>query len=80
MALRLGALREALLDAGASPEKPNRAAEEVADYEKRLAAIEGKLTMLVWAVGINIAATVASFGMLVTISSRLGEIAQLLRH
>ena len=65
---------------GASPEKPSRVAEELADYEKRLAAITGKLTMLVWAVGINIAAAVASFGMLVTISSRLGEIAQLLHQ
>jgi hypothetical protein len=32
MALQLGALREALIDAGASPEKANKAAEEVASH------------------------------------------------
>jgi hypothetical protein len=40
MALQLGALREALLDAGASPDKANKAAEELASYETRLAGIE----------------------------------------
>ena len=43
MALQLGALREALIEAGASPEKANNAAEEVASYENRLAGIETKL-------------------------------------
>jgi hypothetical protein len=31
--LQLGALRDALIDAGASPEKADRAAEELAGYE-----------------------------------------------
>lgn len=87
MALQLGALRAALLDAGASADKADKAAEELADYEKRLAGIEGKLTMLIWAVGANVAATIAVVGMIVTMNGRLGEIsgqltqiAQLLHH
>jgi hypothetical protein len=59
MALQLGALREALLDAGASPEKANKAAEELAAYETRLAGIETKLAVLVWMVGFNLAMTLA---------------------
>jgi hypothetical protein len=59
MALQLGALREALLDAGASPEKANKAAEELASYETRLAGIETKLAVLVWMVGFNLAMTLA---------------------
>ena len=57
MALQLGALREALLDAGASQEKANKAAEELASYETRLAGIETKLAVLVWMVGFNLAMT-----------------------
>ena len=34
MAMQLGALRDALIDAGASPEKAEKAAEELAGYEK----------------------------------------------
>ena len=59
MALQLGALREALLDAGASPEKADKAAEELASYENRLAGIETKLAVLVWMVGFNLAMTLA---------------------
>ena len=59
MALQLGALREALLDAGASLDKANKAAEELASYETRLAGIETKLAVLVWMVGFNLAMTLA---------------------
>ena len=52
---------EALIEAGASPEKANKAAEELAGYENRLAAIETRLTLLTWMVGtlvpLNIALT-----------------------
>jgi hypothetical protein len=58
MALQLGALREALIEAGASPEKAAKAAEEVASYENRLAGIEtklvgldGRVNLLTWMVG-----------------------------
>ncbi len=46
MALELGALRDALLDAGASPDKAAKAAEEVATYENRLAGIENRLVSM----------------------------------
>lgn len=66
MALQLGALREALIDAGASPEKANKAAEELAGYEdrfdgldRRLTELEGKVNLLTWMVGFNIAMTLA---------------------
>ena len=59
MALQLGALREALIDAGASPDKADRASEELAGYENRLAGIETRLAVLVWMVGFNLAVTVA---------------------
>lgn len=51
MALQLGALRNALLEAGASPDKADKAAEEIAGYENRLAGIETRLTLLTWMVG-----------------------------
>ena len=41
MALQLGALREALIDAGASPEKAGKAAEEVAASRRDAAKGEG---------------------------------------
>ena len=45
MALQLGALRDALLDAGATPATADRAAEEAAGYENRLAAIEFRVNL-----------------------------------
>jgi hypothetical protein len=59
MALQLGALREALVEAGASPEKAAKAAEEVASYENRLAGIESRLSVLTWMVTFNLAVTIA---------------------
>ena len=80
MALQLGALRDALIDAGASDDKANKASEELAGYETRVGRMEGKLTLLLWAVGMNVAATLAVFGVLVPISRQLSEIsAQLAR-
>jgi hypothetical protein len=74
MALQLGALRDALIEAGASEEAANKAAEEAAGFETRLSSIEGKLTLLIWAVGVNVAATIAVFGAIVALS---GQIARL---
>jgi len=66
MALQLGALREALVDAGASPEKAAKAAEELAGYENRfdgvdtrLGALEGEVKLLKWMIGFNLAMTLA---------------------
>lgn len=57
MALQLGALRDALIEAGASQDKASRAAEELASYENRLASMENKLSVLIWMVGTNLAVT-----------------------
>jgi hypothetical protein len=57
MALQLGALRDALLDAGASPDKADKASEELAAYENRLSGIEGRLSVLTWMVGFNLVMT-----------------------
>jgi hypothetical protein len=69
--LQLGALREALIEAGASPEKAAKAAEEVGTYENRLAGIEAKLALLdgrvnlvQWMLGFNLAMTLAVAGRL----------------
>jgi len=55
MAIRLGALHDALLEAGASPEKAQRAAEELAQYEK----LEARVTLLTWMVGFDVTLSVA---------------------
>jgi hypothetical protein len=39
MALQLGSLRDALIEAGASEEKAAKAAEELAGYEREFVAI-----------------------------------------
>ncbi len=57
MALQLGALRDALVEAGASESKARAAAEEVASYETRLSSIDGRLSVLTWMVGTNIVLT-----------------------
>lgn len=51
MALQLGALRDVLIDAGASDENARKAAEQVAGYDSRLAAIDTRLAVLVVMVG-----------------------------
>lgn len=74
MALQLGALRDALIDAGASSDKAAKAAEELATYETRLRHMERKLRFLLWAVGANVAATIVVFSILVAISRQFSEI------
>jgi hypothetical protein len=87
VALQLGALRDALIDAGATPDKAERVAEELATYENRFAGLDSRLVsidgrldrmdgrldgmdgrlaglashigVLTWAVGINVAVTLA---------------------
>ena len=46
MALQLGALRDALKEAGASDELARKASEEVAGYEHRFSGIEQKIEAL----------------------------------
>jgi hypothetical protein len=57
MALQLGALRDALIDAGAKPEKADKAAEELAGYENRLAPMDARLSVLTWMAGTNLVLT-----------------------
>jgi hypothetical protein len=71
MALMLSKTYDALLAAGAPEDKAREAAEELAGYESllasidnRLSRVEGKLTVIIWAVGINAAATIAILGVL----------------
>lgn len=63
MALQRGATRAAFLAAQIPAEIADKAA-EVAAYETRFATVEGKLALLTWMVGTNIALTLAIVGKL----------------
>jgi len=62
MALQLGALRDALAEAGASADLARKAAEEVARYETRFGKIEADMSVLKWMSGANIALTLLVLG------------------
>lgn len=78
MALQLGAMRDALRQAGASDELARAAAEEVAAYENRLVgierqlveltarlvALEARMTAVQWAIGFVAAMQIAIFAKL----------------
>jgi hypothetical protein len=64
MALQLGALRDALLSAGAPVDKADKPAEEVSGYEGRFSRIEADLAILKWMAGFNLALTAAVLGKL----------------
>jgi hypothetical protein len=66
MALQLGALRDALISAGAPTDKADKAAEELAGYETRLASIDGRRSLLTWMVGFNLILTVGVLWRLVS--------------
>ncbi len=74
MALQLGALRTALVDAGASPANVERAAEEVAGYDNRLAGLETRVAVLTWMVGADLGLTLLIVGSLLAVWSKLGEV------
>lgn len=66
MALQLGALRSALLEAGASPEKADQAAEELAGYDSQISGLrlqmerlEGELKLVKWMVAVLYAPVIA---------------------
>jgi hypothetical protein len=61
MALQLGALRDALIEAGATPEGAAKASEELASYESDLHGIRADINLLRWMVGVNTALTLAVF-------------------
>jgi hypothetical protein len=58
MALQVGVSRDALIDAGAKPEKADKAAEDMAAYEGKPAIMDTKLTLLTWMVSFNLVLTV----------------------
>jgi hypothetical protein len=51
MSLRLGALHDALLNAGSEPDLARKAAEEVAAYERQMADLRTDLYMIKWMLG-----------------------------
>ena len=67
MALRMGALYDALLAAHVPEDQARRAAEEVADYNQRIGNIERDLAILKWMVGTNVVLTVGVLGRLLFI-------------
>ena len=71
MALQLGALREALIDAGASPDKAAKAAEELAGYDTQLADVRSDLRLLKWMAGFVLALQVVEIGMVWQLLTRL---------
>ncbi len=74
MALQLGALRDALEEAGASPEKSAKAAEELAGYERQFADIRGDLKLVKWMAGASIGLTLLILGSVVTLLAKVGEL------
>jgi hypothetical protein len=71
MALMLAKTYTAFNAAGVGEDQAQAAAEELAEFETRFASIETKLTsveskvtVLLWAVGVNAAATIAILGVL----------------
>ncbi len=74
MALQLGATRDAFLEAGASTAAANRAAEELAAYENRLASLDGRISVLTWMVGANITLTILVLGSLFALWSKMGDV------
>jgi hypothetical protein len=60
MTVMITEMYDALKDAGASEEKSRKAAEVVADYDSRLASIDAKLSVALWAGGLMFAAILTS--------------------
>ncbi len=63
MSLRLGALHDALLDPG-NADLARKAAEEVANYENRLARVAADLLVIKWMIGTHMALTLIGLGLL----------------
>ena len=74
MALQLGALRDALIEAGATEALAKAASEEVATYDSRLASIDTRLTLLTWMVGASLAANAGIGWMMLRIAAKVGAI------
>lgn len=71
MALQLGAIRDALISAGAPVDKADKAAEELAGYENRLSGIEARLTVLTWMVGAQLALFAPALWLLLRVAGKV---------
>ena len=78
MALQLGALRDALLSAGAPTEKADQVAAEAASYESRFASIKTRLAVLAWMVGglyaLLLAIGAPSLWLLLRVAAKVGAL------
>ncbi len=75
MALQLGAVRDALMEAGARAESAAKAAEELASFERGLADMRGDLRVLKWMAGANDGLTLVILGSVFALWAKLGEVA-----
>jgi len=67
MSLMLGALYDALRQTAIPDDLARKAAEEVAGYESRLAALESRLLLLQWMVGVVITLQLLTLGGLLSL-------------
>jgi hypothetical protein len=74
VALQLGALRDALVDAGASQASAVKAAEEVAGYDNRIAAIDTRLAVLMVMVGGLYVIGAPAVWLIVRVASKVGAL------
>jgi glutathione S-transferase len=78
MAVMMGRLYAALREANVPEDKATAAAEEIAAYDNRLAAIESRLAVLTWMVGSTIALVVAvgtpALWLLLRVASKVGAL------
>lgn len=65
MAMMLGDLYGALLEAGASESTAQKAAEELAGYDNRFARIETDIAVIKWMLGLLIASVIGGFGIVI---------------
>jgi len=71
MSLRLGALEDALVNAGAERELARKAAEEVAGFERQLADVRTDLAVIKWMVGFLLALAIGQLWLSMSILSRV---------
>jgi hypothetical protein len=74
MALQLGSLRDALIEAGATSTSAISAAAEVGEYDSRLAATDTRLAVLTWMAGANIALAFLALGSGFAIWNKVGDL------
>lgn len=72
MPLRMGALYDALrMDPNITEDAARAAAEEVADYNGRIAAIDARLTLLTWMTGTLMTIVLLNFGATIAVLYRM---------